>query len=83
MDYKVPMEFSMANKALSNRSGMISCSESPIAGWSPPPTGFWKINVDATCNSCLPSTGVGVVCRDFGGLIKGLICRMWISIFCQ
>ena len=46
-----------------------SCSPSPshLLGWSPPPPGVFKINVDGSASEIEDSSSIGIIIKDCNG----------------
>ena len=58
-----------------NEHDMLSGSAVQSLSWSPPPPGFYKVNVDAATFKDTKATGIGVVIRDSLGMVVAALCR--------
>ncbi|OMO72757.1 hypothetical protein CCACVL1_17615 [Corchorus capsularis] len=62
------IRFTVAKAVAANSTGHLMSSV-PIARWSPPAVGSWKINTDAAFDKDLGVAGLGAVLRDFEGRV--------------
>ena len=76
----------MAQRLIDDYHGAIkmdfSLMQSTPRGWSAPPPGVFKVNVDGACSiDLVGSSGVGVVIRDESGMVIAAFYKLLPSNF--
>ena len=76
----------MAQRLIDDYHGAMKMDFPPMQstpwGWSAPPPGVFKVNVDGACSiDPVGSSGVGVVIRDESGMVIAALCKLLPSNF--